>query len=183
MKTITFSFTILFAFVFSNVLTAQSDLSPDEMAVRQIMQDLQDAWNNKSGEQFAAHFAADHSIVVWSGLYMPHLTPEVNAESHQGLFDSVFRTLYMNLKVDNVRFVRPDAAMVHTLVRTWEGTEKAPDYPELLATSLLVKNGDKWEIVSFLNLDIEYDELLRKPEPTDEEITAFAKERFPGWYR
>ncbi|MCB0606887.1 MAG: SgcJ/EcaC family oxidoreductase [Lewinellaceae bacterium] len=183
MKTITFSFTILFAIAFSNILTAQSELSPDEMAIRQVMHGIQDGWNNKSGEQFAAQFAADHSIVVWTGMYMPHLTPEVNAQAHQGLFDSVFKTHYMDLKVDNVRFVKPDVAMVHALVSTREGSEKAPDYPQLLATSLLVKNGDKWEIVSFLNLNIEYNELLRKPEPADEEIAAFAKDRFPGWYR
>ncbi|MEZ4930601.1 MAG: hypothetical protein R2788_00530 [Saprospiraceae bacterium] len=40
---------------------------------------------------------------------------------------------------------------------------------------MMTKNDGNWEIV-FHNNNIEYDQLLRKPAPTDEEKLAYAKE-------
>lgn len=161
----------------------QGQGTPDEMAIHQIVQDMQDGWNTKSGEKFASHFAADHSYVVWNGLYMAHADPVTNAQIHQGLFYGVYKSMYLNMKVDNIRFVKPDVAMVHVLLNTWEGDEKAPNFPTHLITMLMVKNGNIWEITSFHNLNIEYVELLRKAEPAAEEIAAFSKENYPRWYK
>lgn len=163
--------------------TSQAGISPDEMAIHQIVQDMQDGWNTKNGEKWAAHFASDHSYVVWNGMYLPHADPALNARIHQGLFEGVYKTMYLNMKVENVRFVKPDVAMVHTLVNKRYGTDPAPDYPQLLITMLMVKNGDNWAIVSFHNLDIEYDQLLHKPEPTEAEKLEFAMQTYPGWYK
>ncbi|HMQ50416.1 MAG TPA: SgcJ/EcaC family oxidoreductase [Saprospiraceae bacterium] len=183
MKTIPF-FCFLSISVFASfVATAQSELSTDETTIHQIVQNMQDGWNNKSGEQFAAHFSNDHSYVVWNGMYMPHVDRSSNAQVHQSLFDGPYRSSFIIIKVDNLRFIHPDVAMVHTLINSREGDSAAPLYPELVATILMVKNGNEWEIVSFHNLNIEYDQLLRKPEPTDEEKLALAKENYPGWYR
>jgi uncharacterized protein (TIGR02246 family) len=182
MKAISFFFTLSIVFIFSNVLTAQAEMSPDEMAIRQIVQDMQDGWNAKSGQQFASHFAEDHSYVVWNGMYMPHMDRAGNSQAHQQLYNGVYKDMNVEFKVDNVRFVQTGIAFVHTLAIAIHNGIR-PEYPGLLQTMLLEKQGEDWKIVSFHNLDIEYDKLLRKPEPTETEKLAFAKQSYPGWYR
>ncbi|MAT53806.1 MAG: hypothetical protein CMN32_04950 [Saprospirales bacterium] len=177
-----FFLNLIFTIMLTNTAFSQSAFSADEQAIHQIVQDLQDGWNAKSGEQWAAHFADDHSYVVWTGLYMPHMNREQNAQAHDGLYNSVYKDMDTQFKVTQVRFIEPHVAMVHCLANSRYGDQPFPDYPELLQTMLMVKNGDAWEIVSFHNLDIEYDKLLRKPEPAPEEKLAYAKENYPGWF-
>ena len=50
--------------------------------------------------------------------------------------------------------------------------------------SMLVEKTDTgWEIVSFHNLDIEYELVLRNNFPSEEEKVAYAKKHYQGWYR
>ena len=167
----------------TTLAVSQTKTSLDEKAIRQIVSDMEKGWNTKSGEAFAAHFAHDHSLVVWNGLYMPQVNRALNGQIHQGLFDGIYKTMYLQMKVDKISFVKHDVAMVHTLRNTRQGEASAPAFPQLLITMLMLKNGGTWEISSFHNLNIEYDEILHKPEPTQEEILACAKQNFPGWYR
>ena len=55
-----FFLNLIFTIMLTNTAFSQSAFSADEQAIHQIVQDLQDGWNAKSGEQWAAHFADDH---------------------------------------------------------------------------------------------------------------------------
>lgn len=175
-------FTLITCCLFSFTTFSQNGMSSDEKEIRQIVADMQNGWNQKSGEQFATHFSNDHDYVVWSGLYNVNMDRASNVRAHQFLFEGVYKNMDITLKADKVRFIKPDVAMVHTYVNTRKDENTGPDYPEFLITMLLVKNDGAWQIVSFNNLDIEYDQLLHRPEPTEAEKQAYAKEGFPGWY-
>lgn len=183
MKSVSFIFILSMFIMTTNTVNAQASMSTDEMAIHQIVQDMQDGWNAKSGERFAAHFADDHDYIVWNGMYNPHCDRTINAQGHQGLYNSVYKTMDIGLKVDKVRFVKPDVAMTHVFVNNAYDGQPGPNFPQYIITMMMTKNDGNWEIVSFHNNNIEYDQLLRKPAPTDEEKLAYAKENYEGWYK
>jgi uncharacterized protein (TIGR02246 family) len=59
----------------------------DEVAIRQLVQDMQEGQNTKNGELFASAFAQEHDYVAINGMFLPNQTQEDNARIHQGLYD------------------------------------------------------------------------------------------------
>lgn len=160
---------------------AQAGKSTDEQSISAIVQDLQDGWNAKSGEQFAQHFADDHDYVVWTGLYMANSTRTNNANAHQGLFNGPYKNMDIMVKVEKIRFIKPDVALVHTLSAST--FDKSQAYPTMLQTIIMVKENGNWEIVSFHNLDIEYDKMFGNQTPDENMILGYARKNYQGWYR
>ena len=114
----------LAALASANIM-AQTE-NTDDQAVRGIIQTLEKGWNTKSGETFASVFAEKHDYIVVNGLYFANFNPKANAFAHQGLFNGVYKSSEIRLKVDKVNFVRPDLAMIHVLGANWEkGTSTA----------------------------------------------------------
>ncbi|MEZ4930600.1 MAG: SgcJ/EcaC family oxidoreductase [Saprospiraceae bacterium] len=93
------------------------------MAIHQIVQDMQDGWNAKSGERFAAHFADDHDYIVWNGTTHTatgRSTPKVTKVCTTVLYETMDSWLKSDCKV---RFVKPDVAMTHVFVNNaYDGT-------------------------------------------------------------
>ncbi len=183
MKSITFSLSLFLLFIFADTLAAQADMSPDEMAIQSIIRNMQDAWAAKDSERFASFFADDHDFIVWFGLYFPNSDRTENARNHEGIFTTIYKNWDVELRVDKMRFLRPDLALVHILGAGRDKGLAVPAVPGVIQTVLMEKKETGWQIVSFHNLDIEYDNILRKPEPTEEEKLAYAKAHFKGWYR
>lgn len=181
------SFTLLSSLALSILLTdtsfAQADKSTDEKAIYTIVKHMQEGWNAKSGEQFALHFANDHDYVVWTGLYMPNSTRTNNADAHQGLYEGPYRNMDIKLKIEKIRFIKPDVALVHALGASTFDKNKSMDYPTLLQTMVMVKENENWEIISFHNLDIEYDKILGNQSTAEEIILEYARKNYRGWYR
>ena len=170
----------------SLLLTAQNSRVDDEQTLRQIVQDLQEAWNNKSGEAFAANFATDHDYIVWDGQYFPRSSKESNAIGHQRLYDGPYKNFNIRLVTDKVRFIRPDVALVHVFSAGVFKGGKMDNYPNLVMSILCEKKDDQWKIISFHNLNIEYDTIFSRREaakkPSAEEIEAYARKHYPNWY-
>ena len=183
MKSISFFFFFSVALVFSNALFAQAEMSPDEMAIHKVVQGMEDAWAAKDGEKFASCFADDHDFVVWFGLYFPNSNRAANAKNHQGIFNTVYKNWDVEIRVDKMRFLQSDLVLVHTLGAGREKGAEIPEYPSLIQSILMKKSDAGWQIISFHNLDLEYDKILRKPEPEEEEKITYAKENYKGWYR
>ena len=61
----------------------------DEAAIRQLVQDLQDAQNTKDGELFASAFAQEHDYIAINGMFLANQTRQDNARVHQRLYDEV----------------------------------------------------------------------------------------------
>lgn len=183
MKSIQCLFIFSISILFSYNLFSQAEKSPDEIAINQIVESMQNGWNAKSGEQFATNFAEEHDYLVWNGIYTPNSSKTHNAETHQWLYDGPYKKMDIELKLDKVRFVKPDVALVHVLTSGHDTGGTIPPFPTHLITMVLKKSVQKWEIVSFHNLDVEYHELLRTPAPTEEAKIAYAKKHYANWYK
>ena len=56
----------------------------DEAAIRQLVQNMQDAQNTKNGELFASAFAQQHDYIAINGIFLPNQTRQDNARGLQG---------------------------------------------------------------------------------------------------
>jgi uncharacterized protein (TIGR02246 family) len=147
--------TILMATIISAAIAVNGQTNTkDEQALRDIVSTLQKGWNAKDGKIFASGFAKVHDYIVINGMYLSAITPEINANAHQGIFNSIYKTTDLLLKIDKITFVRPDLALVYVLGATYQqGT--APENPSGIISMLVEKKNDDWKIISFHNCDIE----------------------------
>ena len=160
-------------------LTSQAqDRTADDQAIRNIVATMENGWNSRNGKLFATYFAPRHDYIVWSGMYLPNLTLDSNAMAHQGIFNSIYKSTDLELKLDKVRYVREDIAVVHVLGATYEHGAAVPALPEILITMVMEKLSHGWQIVSFHNSDIE---ILRPDSPPSSGPPPHVM--FAGWNR
>jgi len=110
---------ICLSLVTAVVLQTNAQTSADEQAIRANIATMQEGWNAKSGAKFSTAFAEVHDYIVWNGYYFPNMTPQMNAGAHQGLFSSVYKTTDIQLKVDKIKFIRSDLALLHVYGATY----------------------------------------------------------------
>jgi uncharacterized protein (TIGR02246 family) len=129
---------------------ANKDASPDETAVRAIVQSLQDGWNAHDGKAFAAPFAADADYVVVNGMYLKG-RPAIE-QGHAQIFSTFYKESRNAATVKGVRFLRPDVAVAHVEwnLEVRPGGEKA----RAMNSLVLTRDAGKWSIASFHNTPI-----------------------------
>jgi uncharacterized protein (TIGR02246 family) len=86
--------------------------STDERAVRDLYQQLMEAWNQGSGAAFASVFTEDGDLVGFDGAHLRG-RDEI-APFHQQLFDKWLKGSRVG-KVQDMRFLAPDVAVMHAL--------------------------------------------------------------------
>ena len=124
----------------------------DEAAVRENVRQMEAGWNTKSGALYAKPFAADADYVVINGMHLRGR--EAIAQSHQRIFDTFFKNSNISVSVKQIRFLRPDVAVVHV-----QGTNKFRQGEETrethtLVTLVMTKEKGDWKIVAFQNTQI-----------------------------
>lgn len=127
----------------------------DETSIKQIVQNMKDGWNRKSGKDFAAFFAEEHDYVNIYGLYLPKATREGNAWAHQELFDGVYKEVDLQLRVSKIRYLSPEIAVVHIQGHTYPKGKPEEKRQELVITGVMQKKGIRWEIVAFQNTPVQ----------------------------
>jgi uncharacterized protein (TIGR02246 family) len=92
----------------------------DEAAIRQLVQNMQDAQNTKDGELFASAFAQQHDYIAINGMFLTNQTRQDNARIHQRLYDEStssvageYGEVEVRLEVCKVRLLTPGIAVVH----------------------------------------------------------------------
>lgn len=154
MKPLHFFFILSLSGFIVSPVNAQ-DHKQDDKAIHHIVATMESGWNTKSGAQFATHFAPNHDYIVWSGVYLPNISTEVNAMAHQGIFNAIYKNIDLELRIDKIRYVRDDIAIAHVLGATYDHGAIIPALPAIIITMVLEKKNNAWEIVSFHNCDIE----------------------------
>ena len=134
---------------------AQTAATTDEQAIQKIISSMESNWVQKNGAGFATVFADQHDFIVWNGYYFPNQSRENNARAHQGLFDGPYRTYDIKLKIDKIRFIRPDLALVHVLGAGYQKGTPVPENPGVLMSLIMEKKEGNWKIISFHNLNLE----------------------------
>ena len=131
----------------SHATYAQNDRAADEAAIRDNVKQLETGWNTKSGATFAKPFAEDADYVVINGNYIRGR--EAIAMGHQRIFDTVFKDTKIALTVKQVRFLRPDVAVVHV-----DGHRDGPSnelMQDVVITFFMTKERQGWTIAAFQN--------------------------------
>ena len=143
-----FAALIFVLFIAAGGANAQKNDGKDEAAIRANVEQMVKGWNMKSGVEFAKPFAEDSDYVVVNGMYIKGRA--LNAASHQQIFDTIYKEQDIAVTVEQIRFLRPDVAVVHVLSERFPKGDKSQTIKGRI-TLVTVKNGDKWEIAAFQN--------------------------------
>ena len=147
MKTLVFVTLLMLGFSGQTMQAPPDGRAADEAALRESVKQMESGWNTKSGALFAKPFAEDADYVVINGMY---LKGRVAIESaHQRIFDTIYKDTRVTLVVKQIRFLRPDVAVVHV-----EGQRTGPTN-ELnqgaMLTLMMTKEKQGWVIAAFQN--------------------------------
>ena len=142
---------MLFALAFStNTAHAQSSREADEAAMRANVSQMETGWNTKSGALFAKPFAEDADYVVINGMYIKGRS--AIEKGHQQIFDTIYKDTQLKLNVTQIRFLRPDVAVIHvTGQRVGPSKELTQD---ARLTLVMTKEKQGWTIAAFQNTGI-----------------------------
>ena len=124
--------------------------SADEAAVRDLYQQLMYGWNQGSGAAFAAVFTQDGDLVAFDGTHFKG-RQEI-ASFHQQLFDKWMKGSRLVGRVEAVRFLSPDVALMHAVDSTvMRGKSEPSPERDSIQTLVAIRQGDEWRLAAFQN--------------------------------
>lgn len=142
--------TLALVTLFALSVSAQNNHAADEAALRDAVKQLETGWNTKSGATFAKPFAEDADYVVINGNYIKGRA--VIESQHQRIFDTIFKDTTLKLDVQQIRFLRPDVAVVH--VKGQRGSSAPSLIQDAMITLFMTKEKQGWTIAAFQNTAI-----------------------------
>ena len=131
-------------------MQSQDSNAADEAAIRESVKQLETGWNTKSGAVFAKPFAEDADYVVINGMYFKGRTAIETA--HQRIFDTIFKDTKISLTVKQIRFLRPDVAVVHVNGHRDGPTKELTG--DAILTLVMTKEQQGWTIAAFQNTSV-----------------------------
>jgi uncharacterized protein (TIGR02246 family) len=131
-------------------MQSQDSHAADEAAMRESVKQLETGWNTKSGAVFAKPFAEDADYVVINGMYFKGRADIQTA--HQRIFDTIFKDTKINLTVKQIRFLRPDVAVVHVNGHRDGPTKELTG--DAILTLVMTKEQQGWTIAAFQNTSV-----------------------------
>jgi uncharacterized protein (TIGR02246 family) len=127
-----------------------TDRSADEAAVRDLYHELMEGWNRGSGEDFASVFAEDGDLIGFDGTHFRGRR-EI-APFHQELFDKWLKGTRLVGRVESVRFLGPDVALVHAVGGTvLRGKSRPAPVRDSIQTLVAVRRDGEWRFAAFRN--------------------------------
>ena len=147
MKTLVFVTMLMLGFSGQPMQSAQDGRAADEAAMRESVKQLETGWNTKSGALFAKPFAEDADYVVINGMYIKGRA--VIESQHQRIFDTIFKDTSLSLTVKQIRFLRPDVAVVHVAGHRDGPTKELVQ--DAMLTLMMTKEKQGWVIAAFQN--------------------------------
>lgn len=138
----------------------------DDAAIRQLIQNLEIAWAQGSGEKWADNFTDDVDYTVWNGMYVQGR--DENLKGHQMIFDTIYKGTAVHFTVSKIKYFSDSIAVVHFKgYMTKANGERALNGLNVTPMAVLTKTSGKWLIAAFQNTPvIKPGELVidRKPE-------------------
>jgi len=131
---------------------AQKTGSSDEALIRQNVEQMVSGWNAKSAADYVKSFAEDADFVVINGSQLKGRA--AIEKGHQQIFEIFFKDANIAAAVEQIRFVRPDVAIVHLSGERFPKNDRSQTIKSRI-TVVMVKNKDKWEIAAFQNTQIQ----------------------------
>jgi uncharacterized protein (TIGR02246 family) len=122
----------------------------EQRPLNEIVEKLEAAWNNSDSVAWTALFADDADFIHVLGGHF-HGRTEIEC-GHRTIFDSIYKGSLNRFKVEGVRFVRPEVAIVFIFTNLTWYLEGAEQHIQARPTLVAEKNQDgAWRIVMFQN--------------------------------
>jgi uncharacterized protein (TIGR02246 family) len=122
----------------------------DEQEIRTLMARLADSWARGDAQAYGAEFTDDCDYVAFDGTRFRG--PTEPARHLARLFDTVLKDSRLEGEVESIRFVTPDAAVVH-----WTGSVAYPWQQRVRRrrrsrqTLVVVRREGRWQATAFQN--------------------------------
>ena len=125
--------------------------STEETAVRDVYQQMMDAWNRGSGSALAALFTEDGHLVGFDGTHLRG-RQEIGP-FHQRLFDRWLKGSRLVGEITDARFLGPDVALLHAVGGTvLRGKRRpAPERDSIQTLVAIRQAGGDWRLAAFQN--------------------------------
>src|SRR5690606_5559853 len=122
----------------------------DAEEIRALYHATMEGWNAGSGEAFAAPFAEEADFIAFDGTRF-HGREEI-ARFHDPLFKTHLKGTRLVGDVTDVRFVAPDAAVLHARGGAiMRGRREPARERDSLQTMVAVRNDGRWQLAAFQN--------------------------------
>jgi uncharacterized protein (TIGR02246 family) len=156
------------AIALAATIAAMPQPSPDEIAIRNIIQEEITAWNAGDAAAYSRHFSEDGTFTNIRGQFFTGRQAFI--DRHDYVFKGQFHGSTLKQDIVSLKFVRPDVAVVEVLTSVTGIQKLSPgtntDDKGRLRTRLLqviAKDGNEWKIVSYHNTDVKSD--VPAPDP------------------
>ena len=106
-------------------------MTTDEQAVQAILQQMEAAWNASDSVGIAALFTEDANFIHLYGGQLDG--PTAIEGAHRVIFDTIYKGSQASFILRNIRFVRPDVAVISPNapgIRGEQGTTRNRDPPD-----------------------------------------------------
>ena len=122
----------------------------DEVAIRDLFHKLLDDWGRSDGYAYGSRFTEDADYVGFDGSRTKGR--EEIASWHQQLFDKFLKGTRLVGRIESVKFLGPDVALVHAVGGTMMRSKTRPS-PERdsIQTLVAVKRNGEWLFAAFHN--------------------------------
>ncbi len=141
---------ILLCFFIGFHLNAQNGTeTEDRQQIDTIINTLVEAWSQGDAEMFAAPFSEDADFTVWFGMQL-HGKKEI-AFGHAIIFKEFYANTVWDLKIDKVRFLGKDVALVHCSGAILKEGMQRQNEPDAVPLLVLNKIDATWKIIALQN--------------------------------
>lgn len=144
-----------------SVTLAYSQAKSDTAAIHQILLEEAEGWNNGDAAAYSRHFSNEGTFTNIMGMFFTgHAT---FLERHDVIFKGMFKNTNFRQDIVSFRFIRPEVAVVETLITVSGFSESAlsnsihVDQKGHLITRLLqvmVKEENAWKIAVYHNVEL-----------------------------
>lgn len=127
-------------------------MTNEERALHKLVYQLESSWNAGDGEAFAALFADDADVIHILGGY--YTGQEAIRAGHRMIFGTIYKGSTSHYRVEKIKFLRPDIAIVFLRQHLELGEDAPVDELDARPTIVAEKVDDKWRIVALQNTRI-----------------------------
>ncbi|HEY5838213.1 MAG TPA: SgcJ/EcaC family oxidoreductase [Pyrinomonadaceae bacterium] len=146
------SFSLCMFTVSDQKARASNAHSADDAAMRENVKQMEIGWNAKQGALYAKPFTHDADYVVINGMYLQGRTTIEKA--HQRIFDTFYKNTTISLVVRQIRFLRPDVALVHVSGHLDAPENEKQFVADASITLVMTRDKQSWKIAAFQNTQV-----------------------------
>jgi uncharacterized protein (TIGR02246 family) len=127
-----------------------ANYSADEAAIRDLIWTLLDDWGRGDGYAYGSRFTEDADYIAFEGTHTKG-RQEI-ASSHQELFDKWVKGTKLVGRIESIRFLSAEVALVHATGSTiFPGEDKPRPSRDSIQTLVAVKRDGEWIFTAFHN--------------------------------